>query len=107
MGMRATILEETMRKMANIALMVKLQNQKNLLMAPMVMMENVRDFTHTTRVEIVPMMMAEHITFPTTKMKRQAKEAKPKPKAKTTPTLAKHCPRFTITFTISGLDHGS
>ncbi|KAK4726804.1 hypothetical protein R3W88_031721 [Solanum pinnatisectum] len=40
MGMRATIPEDNMRKMVNIALMVKMEKKKNLVVAPMVMREH-------------------------------------------------------------------
>ncbi|KAK6781994.1 hypothetical protein RDI58_019790 [Solanum bulbocastanum] len=45
--MRATIPKENMRKMVIIALMVQMERMKNLVMAPMMMMEHVRDLTHS------------------------------------------------------------
>ncbi|KAK4721478.1 hypothetical protein R3W88_011711 [Solanum pinnatisectum] len=67
--MRATISEENVRKMVNIDLMVKMEEKKNLVVAPMVMREHVRDFTLTPRVKMVPMMMPEHVTLLTPRMK--------------------------------------
>ncbi|KAG5580347.1 hypothetical protein H5410_050974 [Solanum commersonii] len=49
MRMRATILEENMRKMLNPTLMVKIERKKALV--------------------VVPMMMPEHVTLPTPRMK--------------------------------------
>ncbi|KAH0689497.1 hypothetical protein KY289_016855 [Solanum tuberosum] len=70
MGMRATILEENMRKMVNIALMVNMKSTKNLVMTlMMMMMEHVRDLTPTPRVNMVPMIVSKHITLPTPRMK--------------------------------------
>ncbi|KAG5590261.1 hypothetical protein H5410_040775 [Solanum commersonii] len=66
--MRATILEENMRKMVNIALMVRME-QKHLVEAPMMMRDHVRDLILTPRVKMVPMMMPEDFTLPTPKMK--------------------------------------
>ncbi|KAK6793587.1 hypothetical protein RDI58_007040 [Solanum bulbocastanum] len=68
MGMRATILEENMMKMVNIAPMVRME-KKHLVEVPMVMREHVRDLTLTSRVKMVPMMMPEHVTLPTLRMK--------------------------------------
>ncbi|KAH0728098.1 hypothetical protein KY284_003963 [Solanum tuberosum] len=68
-GMRANIPEENMRNMVNIALMVKMECTTNLVMAPMVLMEHVRDLTPTPRVKMVPIMVPEHITLPTPRMK--------------------------------------
>ncbi|KAK6775878.1 hypothetical protein RDI58_026879 [Solanum bulbocastanum] len=67
--MRANISEETMRKMVIIALMVKMEKKKNNVMALMVMMEHVRDLTPTLKVKMVPIMVPEHITLPTLRMK--------------------------------------
>ncbi|KAG5606230.1 hypothetical protein H5410_027722 [Solanum commersonii] len=68
-GMRATISEENMRKMVNIALMVKMEENKNLVVAPMMMREHMRDLTLIPRVKMVPMMIPEHGTLPTPRMK--------------------------------------
>ncbi|KAG5572113.1 hypothetical protein H5410_061879 [Solanum commersonii] len=68
-GMRATIPKENMRKLVNIALMVKMEKKKNLVVAPLVMREHVRDLTPTLRVKMIPMMMPEHVTLTTPMMK--------------------------------------
>ncbi|KAG5614942.1 hypothetical protein H5410_014766 [Solanum commersonii] len=49
MRMRSTILEENMRKMLNTTLMVKIARKKALV--------------------VVPMMMPEHVTLPTPRVK--------------------------------------
>ncbi|KAG5630072.1 hypothetical protein H5410_001789 [Solanum commersonii] len=69
MGMRATISEENIRKMVIIAPIVKIERTMNLVMSLMMMMEHVRDLTTTSRVKMVPMMVTEHITHPTPRMK--------------------------------------
>ncbi|KAK4731497.1 hypothetical protein R3W88_024485 [Solanum pinnatisectum] len=68
MEMRATILEENMGKMVNIALLVRME-KKHLVEAPMVMRKHVRDLTLNPRVKMVPMMMPEHVTLPTLRMR--------------------------------------
>ncbi|KAK4707235.1 hypothetical protein R3W88_033207 [Solanum pinnatisectum] len=67
--MGATISEENMRKMVNIALMVKMEDKKNLVVDPMVMRVHVRDLILTPRVKMVHMMMPEHVALPTLRMK--------------------------------------
>lgn len=37
--------------------MVKIESTKNLVMAPLMMMEHVRDLTPTMRVKVVPMIV--------------------------------------------------
>ncbi|KAK4708712.1 hypothetical protein R3W88_029637 [Solanum pinnatisectum] len=68
-GMRATISEVIMREMLNTALMVKIEGKKALVVAPMMMREHVRDLILTPRVKMVPMIMPEHVTLPTPRMK--------------------------------------
>uniref|UniRef100_M1DSM5 Gag protein n=1 Tax=Solanum tuberosum TaxID=4113 RepID=M1DSM5_SOLTU len=62
MKMRATIPEENMTKMVNIDLMHPVE-------APMVMREHMRDPILTPRVKMFHMMMPEHDTLPTLRMK--------------------------------------
>uniref|UniRef100_M1DZ96 Hypothetical repeat protein n=1 Tax=Solanum tuberosum TaxID=4113 RepID=M1DZ96_SOLTU len=69
MGMKATILDENMRKKVIIDLMVKMESTNNLVMATMMMMEHVRDLTPTPRVKMVPIIVMKRITLPTPKMK--------------------------------------
>uniref|UniRef100_M1D8L3 Uncharacterized protein n=1 Tax=Solanum tuberosum TaxID=4113 RepID=M1D8L3_SOLTU len=68
MGMRATIPEENMREMVNIAPLVRME-KKHLVVAPMVMREHARGLTLTLRVKMVPMMIPEHVTLPTPRIK--------------------------------------
>ncbi|KAK6793874.1 hypothetical protein RDI58_007327 [Solanum bulbocastanum] len=68
MGMRAIILEENMSKMVDIALMVRME-KKHLVESSMMMREHVRDLILTLRVNMVPMMMPEHVTHSTAMMK--------------------------------------
>ncbi|KAK4723840.1 hypothetical protein R3W88_026619 [Solanum pinnatisectum] len=69
MRMRATILEENMRKMLNTALMVKIERKKTLVEAPIMMREHMRGLTLTLRVKMVPMMKPKYVTLPTPRMK--------------------------------------
>ncbi|KAK6796141.1 hypothetical protein RDI58_003842 [Solanum bulbocastanum] len=69
MRMRATISKDNIRKMLNTTLMVKIKRKKTLVVAPMMMREHVRGLNLTPRVKMVPMMMPEHITLPTPRIK--------------------------------------
>ncbi|KAH0700761.1 hypothetical protein KY290_015652 [Solanum tuberosum] len=63
-GMRATILEDNIRKMVNIPLMVKMEKKKNLVVAPMMMREHVRNLTLTLFERCVKGLGSKRIDFP-------------------------------------------
>ncbi|KAK6789680.1 hypothetical protein RDI58_013480 [Solanum bulbocastanum] len=68
MRIRASLSEENMKKMVEIALMVKME-KKDLVVAHMIMRKYVRDLTLTPRVKMVPLIIPEHVTLPTPRMK--------------------------------------
>lgn len=67
MRMRVTIPEENMREMLNTTLVVMIEGEKSLMVAPTIMRDNV--ITLTRGVKMVPMMMSEHVTLPTPMIK--------------------------------------
>lgn len=56
MRMRVTIPEENMREMLNTTLVVMIEGEKSLMVAPTIMRDNV--ITLTRGVKMIPMMMS-------------------------------------------------